>query len=253
VDGAQPIGVGAITESDVLLALTSNAIVIGFNVRPERNAEAIAEQEKIDIRLHTIIYNLIDEIKQAMTGLLAPVFREVYQGKAEVRDTFRISKVGLVAGWLAERRGRSALSVGRGVGPRPRRASRRSAPHAAGGLLPGEPQSAWAPRLRGKRLGVVRGHLRSGPPQRPRGLVERAPAAAPLRESKRVATLGQVLEPRVPARPRLTRATRPRRGSRGVRSRRSRARSTPVHPVALRRTRRSRGNAGRARPGSRPR
>jgi len=95
-------GVGAITESDVLLALTSNAIVIGFNVRPERNAEAIAEQEKVDIRLHTIIYNLIDEIKQAMTGLLAPVFREVYQGKAEVRDTFRISKVGLVAGCLVQ-------------------------------------------------------------------------------------------------------------------------------------------------------
>ena len=76
--------------------------MIGFNVRPERNAEAIAEQEKIDIRLHTIIYNLIDEIKQAMTGLLAPVFREVYQGKAEVRDTFRISKVGLVAGCLVQ-------------------------------------------------------------------------------------------------------------------------------------------------------
>jgi translation initiation factor IF-2 len=95
-------GVGAITESDVLLAATSNAIIIGFNVRPERNVAAIAEQEKVDIRLHTIIYNLTDEIKRAMTGLLEPVFREVYQGKAEVRDTFRISKVGMVAGCFVQ-------------------------------------------------------------------------------------------------------------------------------------------------------
>ena len=91
-------GVGAINESDVLLASASNAIIIGFNVRPERNASALAEQEKVDIRLHTIIYNLTDEIKRAMTGLLEPVFKEVYKGKAEVRETFRISKVGNVAG-----------------------------------------------------------------------------------------------------------------------------------------------------------
>jgi len=95
-------GVGAITESDVLLASTSNAIVIGFNVRPERGAEAIADEEKVDVRLHTIIYNLTDEIKRAMTGLLEPVFREVYRGKAEVRDTFRISKVGMVAGCVVQ-------------------------------------------------------------------------------------------------------------------------------------------------------
>jgi len=95
-------GVGAITESDVLLASTLNGIVIGFNVRPERGAEAIAEEEKVDIRLHTIIYNLTDEIKRAMTGLLEPVFKEVYQGKAEVRDTFRISKVGMVAGCFVQ-------------------------------------------------------------------------------------------------------------------------------------------------------
>jgi translation initiation factor IF-2 len=93
-------GVGAITESDVLLASASNAIIIGFNVRPERNASAVAEQEKVDIRLHTIIYNLTDEIKRAMTGLLEPVFREVYRGKAEVRETFRVSKVGAVAGCI---------------------------------------------------------------------------------------------------------------------------------------------------------
>jgi translation initiation factor IF-2 len=95
-------GVGAITESDVLLASASNAIVIGFNVRPERNAAAVAEQEKVDIRLHTIIYNLTDEIKRAMSGMLEPVFREVYQGKAEVREVFRISKVGMVAGCLVQ-------------------------------------------------------------------------------------------------------------------------------------------------------
>ena len=95
-------GVGAINESDVLLASASNAIIIGFNVRPERNAQALAEQEKVDIRLHTIIYNLTDEIKRAMAGLLEPVFREVYQGKAEVRDTFRISKVGMVAGCFVQ-------------------------------------------------------------------------------------------------------------------------------------------------------
>jgi translation initiation factor IF-2 len=92
-------GVGAINESDVLLASAdSNAIIIGFNVRPERNAAALAEQEKVDIRLHTIIYNVTDEIKAAMSGLLAPVFREVYRGRAEVRETFRITKVGNVAG-----------------------------------------------------------------------------------------------------------------------------------------------------------
>ena len=91
-------GVGAINESDVLLASASNAIIIGFNVRPERNASALAEQEKVDVRLHTIIYNLTDEIKRAMSGLLEPVFKEVYKGKAEVRETFRITKVGNVAG-----------------------------------------------------------------------------------------------------------------------------------------------------------
>jgi translation initiation factor IF-2 len=91
-------GVGAITEYDVLLATTSDAIVIGFNVRPDRNAAAIAEQEKVDVRLHTIIYELTQEIKNAMIGLLEPVYKEVFKGRAEVRETFRISKVGTVAG-----------------------------------------------------------------------------------------------------------------------------------------------------------
>ena len=93
-------GVGAINESDVLLAAASNAIVLGFNVRPERNAAAAAEQERVDVRLHTIIYEVVDQIKKAMSGLLAPVFKEVYKGKAEVRETFRVSKIGTVAGSL---------------------------------------------------------------------------------------------------------------------------------------------------------
>ncbi len=91
-------GVGAITETDVLLASASNAIIIGFNVRPERKAQELADQEKVDIRLHSIIYELQDEIKRAMTGLLEPTIKETYQGRAEVRETFRIPKVGTVAG-----------------------------------------------------------------------------------------------------------------------------------------------------------
>ncbi len=93
-------GVGAITETDVLLASASNAVVIGFNVRPDRNAVLLAEQEKVDIRLHTIIYDLTDEIKRAMSGMLDPVYKEVYRGRAEVREIFRISKIGTVAGCL---------------------------------------------------------------------------------------------------------------------------------------------------------
>ncbi len=91
-------GVGAITESDVLLASASEALIIGFNVRPERNAQSTAEQQKVDIRLYSIIYELIDDIKMAMTGLLEPVFKETVLGHAEVRETFKISKVGTVAG-----------------------------------------------------------------------------------------------------------------------------------------------------------
>jgi len=91
-------GVGAITESDVLLASASNAIIIGFNVRPERKAQELADQDKVDIRLHSIIYELQDEIKRAMTGLLEPTIKETYQGRADVRETFRIPKVGTIAG-----------------------------------------------------------------------------------------------------------------------------------------------------------
>jgi translation initiation factor IF-2 len=91
-------GVGAINETDVSLASASDAIIVGFNVRPERKAAEAAEQEGVDVRLHTIIYELTDELKRAMTGMLEPVFKEVYRGRAEIRETFRISKVGTVAG-----------------------------------------------------------------------------------------------------------------------------------------------------------
>jgi translation initiation factor IF-2 len=90
--------VGAVTETDVLLASASNAIILAFNVRPERKAAEMAQQENVDIRLHTIIYEIVDELKKAMTGLLAPVMKETYLGRAEVRDTFRIKGVGMVAG-----------------------------------------------------------------------------------------------------------------------------------------------------------
>jgi translation initiation factor IF-2 len=89
---------GAITESDVLLATASNAIIIGFNVRPEKGASDLAEKEKVDIRLHTVIYNITNEIRNAMVGLLEPTFKEVYQGRAEVKETFKIPKVGTIAG-----------------------------------------------------------------------------------------------------------------------------------------------------------
>jgi translation initiation factor IF-2 len=90
--------VGAITEYDVLLAMTSNAIIIGFNVRPEKKAAEIAAREKIDIRLHTVIYNVVDELKLAMKGLLDPITREVAQGTVEVRETFRVPRIGTIAG-----------------------------------------------------------------------------------------------------------------------------------------------------------
>jgi translation initiation factor IF-2 len=91
-------GVGAITESDVLLASASNAVVIGFNVRPDRKSAEIAERENVEIRLHSIIYELQDEITKAMYGLLEPVFKENYAGRAEVLSVFKITKVGQIAG-----------------------------------------------------------------------------------------------------------------------------------------------------------
>ena len=91
-------GVGAISTNDVLLASASKAIIVGFNVRPERIASDLAEKEQVDIRLHTVIYELLDELRKGMTGLLDPTFREVSKGRAEVRDIFRVPKVGTIAG-----------------------------------------------------------------------------------------------------------------------------------------------------------
>jgi translation initiation factor IF-2 len=93
-------GVGAINESDVLLASASNAVIIGFNVRPDRNAEALAERESVDIRHHSVIYNVTDEMRKAMAGLLEPSFKEVRLGTAEVRNVFKVPKFGVVAGCM---------------------------------------------------------------------------------------------------------------------------------------------------------
>ncbi|HMB53046.1 MAG TPA: translation initiation factor IF-2, partial [Thermoanaerobaculia bacterium] len=90
--------VGAISTNDVILATASEAIVVGFNVRPERNASELAEKEGIEIRLYTVIYELTDEVRAAMAGLLEPVFKEVISGHAEVRETFKVPKAGLIAG-----------------------------------------------------------------------------------------------------------------------------------------------------------
>ena len=92
--------VGAISTNDVLLASASDAIVVGFNVRPERSAGELAEKEGVDVRLYTVIYNLVDEIKAAMTGLLEPKFEERFQGRAEVRNTFKVPKAGTIAGCM---------------------------------------------------------------------------------------------------------------------------------------------------------
>ncbi|MEH7177174.1 translation initiation factor IF-2 [Neobacillus vireti] len=91
-------GAGAINESDITLASASNAIVIGFNVRPDVNAKRAAEQEKVDVRLHSIIYKVIEEIESAMKGMLDPEFKEKVIGQAEIRQTFKVSKVGTIAG-----------------------------------------------------------------------------------------------------------------------------------------------------------
>ncbi len=92
--------VGAVSTNDVLLASASQAIIVAFNIRPERNAAELAEKEGIDIRLYTVIYNLVDEIRAAMTGLLDPKFQEVFQGRAEVRETFKVPKAGTIAGCM---------------------------------------------------------------------------------------------------------------------------------------------------------
>ncbi|PHQ31128.1 translation initiation factor IF-2 [Leeuwenhoekiella nanhaiensis] len=93
-------GVGAITESDVLLASASDAIIIGFNVRPAGNARQVADKEEIDIRTYSIIYDAINDLKDAMEGMLSPVMKEEITGTAEIRETFKISKIGTIAGCM---------------------------------------------------------------------------------------------------------------------------------------------------------
>ena len=93
-------GVGAITESDIILASASDAIVIGFNVRPMGNARALSEKEKIDIRTYSIIYDAINDVKDAMEGMLSPELKEEVTGNAEIRETYKISKVGTIAGCM---------------------------------------------------------------------------------------------------------------------------------------------------------
>jgi translation initiation factor IF-2 len=93
-------GVGAVNESDVLLASASNAIIIAFNVRPDRNADDLATRERVEIRQHSVIYNVTDEMKKAMAGLLEPTFKEVRLGIAEVRNTFKVPKYGTIAGCM---------------------------------------------------------------------------------------------------------------------------------------------------------
>ncbi len=93
-------GVGAITETDVMLASASDAIIIGFNVRPAGNARQLADKEEIDIRNYSIIYDAIDDLKDAMEGMLSPVMKEEITGTAEIRETFKISKVGTIAGCM---------------------------------------------------------------------------------------------------------------------------------------------------------
>ncbi len=92
--------VGGITENDVLLASTSMAIIVGFNVRPEPKVRDMAKKNNIDIKLYTVIYDLIEDIKQALRGMLEPVYQEVIQGRAEVRDIFKVPKVGIIAGCM---------------------------------------------------------------------------------------------------------------------------------------------------------
>ena len=93
-------GVGGITENDIQLAAASNATILGFNVRPDRKARELAETEHVEIRTYEIIYKLLEDIENAMLGLLAPEFEEVVTGEAEVREVFRVPRVGAVAGCM---------------------------------------------------------------------------------------------------------------------------------------------------------
>jgi translation initiation factor IF-2 len=91
-------GVGTVTESDIMLASTSNAIIIGFNIRPNSNITALAERENVEIRTYRVIYDIIDDIESALKGLLDPVYKEVILGKVEIRNTFKVPGIGIIGG-----------------------------------------------------------------------------------------------------------------------------------------------------------
>jgi translation initiation factor IF-2 len=93
-------GVGSITETDIMLATTSQAVIVGFNIKPETKVKNLAKNYGIDIKLYTVIYELLDDIKQALLGMLEPVYEDVLQGKAEVRNVFKISRIGTIAGCM---------------------------------------------------------------------------------------------------------------------------------------------------------
>jgi len=95
-------GVGGITENDIALAAASNATILGFNVRPDRKARDVAETEDVEIRTYEIIYKLLEDIESAMVGMLAPEFEEIVTGDAEVREIFRIPRVGAIAGCMVQ-------------------------------------------------------------------------------------------------------------------------------------------------------
>src|SRR5699024_5469460 len=95
-------GVGAITQNDVNLATVDNAIIIGFNVRPAERVAEMADEEGVDMRFYTVIYDVIDDVEQALRGMLKPEYEEVVIGRAEVREIFRSSKAGTIAGSMVE-------------------------------------------------------------------------------------------------------------------------------------------------------
>ena len=153
-------GVGGINESDVLLAAASGALVIGFHVRPEPKASALAEREGVEIRMHTVIYNAIADVRAAAEGLLAPTLKERVLGRAEVRELFSVPKVGTIAGCYVNdgsiTRSSTGVRILRDHGPGRRRATEPSPPRVPEGApsssrraRPGLPRAQETPRRSG--------------------------------------------------------------------------------------------------------
>ena len=180
-------GVGAININDVLLASASGAIIVGFNVRPEKKAAEEAEKVGVEIRLHTVIYNVTDEIKKAMEGLLDPTLKEVARGRAEVRNTFKVPKFGVVAGCYVTEGIDPALGAGAPAARQP-------------GDLRG--QGRLAAPLQGRRLGGQAGlRVRHRPRPVPGRQGRRHHRGVPGREGRR----GDGLRPSATGDPRVRR------------------------------------------------